>query len=101
MPFYIRCNGYIHQPDIDDGYGACGGGFACIDPDAACVNDDDFTIDMIEDCDSVAVGDGYCNIDNNKEACGACSWRLGSHVPYVVLQKDIKGTSAVLYCHPD
>ena len=33
----------------------CGrwGGFACIDPSAACVNDDDITVDMLDVCDYV------------------------------------------------
>ena len=26
------------------------GNFACVDPEAACVNDDDVTIDMVENC---------------------------------------------------
>ena len=25
-------------------------GFACVDPDAECVNDDDVTVDMFEEC---------------------------------------------------
>ncbi|CAM9132154.1 unnamed protein product [Ectocarpus sp. 13 AM-2016] len=53
----------------DDWYGACGGGFACIDPNAACVNDDDITVQKFESCDTVSMSNGYCDIDNNNEAC--------------------------------
>ncbi|CAM9566132.1 unnamed protein product, partial [Ectocarpus sp. 4 AP-2014] len=53
----------------DDWYGACGDGFACIDPSAACVDDDEVTVGMVESCDTVSIGDGYCDMDNNNEAC--------------------------------
>lgn len=44
----------------DDDY-ACShyGGFACIDPAASCVEDDDITADMVENCDYVSRRDGY------------------------------------------
>ena len=38
----------------------CGeyGGFACVDPSATCVDDDDITVDMLDVCDSVgAIGE--------------------------------------------
>eukprot|EP00903_Cladosiphon_okamuranus_P005790 g5737.t1 len=45
--------------------------FACVDPDAECVDDDDITVDMFENCDSVlSIGDGYCNSGNNNAECG-------------------------------
>eukprot|EP00903_Cladosiphon_okamuranus_P008222 g7915.t1 len=50
----------------------CGrwGWFACIDPDAQCVDDDDITVDMLEECDWIGgIGNGYCDQGNNKEAC--------------------------------
>eukprot|EP00903_Cladosiphon_okamuranus_P014618 g13556.t1 len=50
----------------------CGGrdGFACIDPDAQCVDDDDITVNMLEECGWVGgIGNGYCDEENNKEAC--------------------------------
>ncbi|CAM9387680.1 unnamed protein product, partial [Hapterophycus canaliculatus] len=44
--------------------------FACIDPDATCVNDDDITVDMFENCGYVSgIGNGYCDPDNNIEEC--------------------------------
>ncbi|CAM9139733.1 unnamed protein product, partial [Ectocarpus sp. 12 AP-2014] len=58
----------------DDEEWACssdGSGFACIDPTAPCVDDDDITIDMVEICGYVrGLGDGWCNEENNNEACG-------------------------------
>ncbi|CAM9177738.1 unnamed protein product, partial [Ectocarpus fasciculatus] len=53
----------------DDGYGACGSGFACIDPHAACIDDDDITVDIDESCDTVYMGDAHCDMSNNNEAC--------------------------------
>lgn len=55
----------------DDDYTACGNGFACIDPEAECVDDDDITTGVLANCDSVSVGDGYCNVENNVPECGA------------------------------
>ncbi|CAM9548113.1 unnamed protein product, partial [Ectocarpus sp. 8 AP-2014] len=50
----------------DNGYG-----FACIDPTAPCVDDDDITVDLVENCGYVLrMGDGYCDDENNHEACG-------------------------------
>ncbi|CAM9833989.1 unnamed protein product, partial [Ectocarpus sp. 12 AP-2014] len=45
-------------------------GFACIDPEAPCVDDDSFTVDMIDNCDYPGgIGDGWCDEDNNNELC--------------------------------
>lgn len=56
----------------DDDY-YCTFGFACIDPDAECVNDDDITVDMLEDCEWVlGVGNGYCDPDMNTPECSEC-----------------------------
>ncbi|CAN0426585.1 unnamed protein product, partial [Ectocarpus sp. 12 AP-2014] len=45
--------------------------FACIDPNAACVSDDDITVDMFENCGYVSgIGNGWCDRNNNKEECG-------------------------------
>lgn len=45
---------YTHSlPTSQDGYRECGYyGFACIDPRAECVDDDDITADMAENCDA-------------------------------------------------
>ncbi len=57
-----------------DAYWVCGGyGYACIDPEAACVDDDDVTDDAIaSNCFVAYVGDGLCNAFNNIEVCGMC-----------------------------
>lgn len=50
---------------------SCGGlGFVCIDPEAPCVEDDDVTVDMVENCFPYSIGDGYCHQENNNQACG-------------------------------
>ncbi|CAM9921269.1 unnamed protein product, partial [Ectocarpus sp. 6 AP-2014] len=49
----------------EDGYG-----FACIDPDAPCVDDDDITIEIAQNCVTSDLVDGYCDEDNNNETCG-------------------------------
>ncbi|CAM9751140.1 unnamed protein product [Ectocarpus fasciculatus] len=57
----------------DDGYEyyCQEGSFACIDPSAECVNDDDNTAEQYEHCGSVTrIGDGMCDDSNNKEECG-------------------------------
>lgn len=44
--------------------------FACIDPDAPCVDDDDITIDIVENCGDVgSIGNGYCDDDLNRPEC--------------------------------
>lgn len=45
-------------------------GFACIDPNAACVDDDDITVDMLGLCAVLLIGDGECDDYNNKPECG-------------------------------
>ncbi|CAN0488235.1 unnamed protein product, partial [Ectocarpus sp. 12 AP-2014] len=55
--------------DWEENVPACGSGFASIDPSAPCVEDDDITLDIVANCDSVSVGDGNCDVDNNNEAC--------------------------------
>ena len=55
----------------DDDY-ACGEDardYACIDPDAACVDDDDITVDMVENCYPRSIGNGYCDQRNNNAFC--------------------------------
>lgn len=57
----------------DDSDGNCSrySNFACIDPEAPCVDDDSFTADMIENCGSPSnFGDGWCHEENNTEECG-------------------------------
>eukprot|EP00903_Cladosiphon_okamuranus_P005791 g5738.t1 len=44
-------------------------GFACIDPAAACVDDDDITVDMVENCHAGQIGNGWCDHRNNKPEC--------------------------------
>lgn len=50
----------------------CGrNGFDCIDPEAPCMNGDDDTIDLLENCDDVErIGNGECDMNNNNEQCG-------------------------------
>lgn len=43
--------------------------FVCVDPEAACVNDDDITVEMFENCDVGSIGDAVCNQANNNEEC--------------------------------
>ncbi|CAN0328463.1 unnamed protein product [Ectocarpus sp. 6 AP-2014] len=60
-------------PDETSGFGdfaGCDAGFACIDPEAPCVNDDDITVDNVEDCPfTVTIGDGFCQVELNTPAC--------------------------------
>ncbi|CAM9833718.1 unnamed protein product, partial [Hapterophycus canaliculatus] len=44
----------IPDDSKEDDYYGCGqnNGFACIDPDAPCVDDDDITVDMGDSCDT-------------------------------------------------
>ncbi|CAM9555644.1 unnamed protein product, partial [Hapterophycus canaliculatus] len=47
------------------------GDFACVDPDAPCVDDDDITIAVAENCGSPSdIGNGVCEQYNNKAECG-------------------------------
>ncbi|CAM9919789.1 unnamed protein product, partial [Ectocarpus sp. 6 AP-2014] len=54
---------------VDEDYECGNNGFACLDPSAECVDDDSVTVDMVENCDSRGIGDGQCDLDNNKEEC--------------------------------
>lgn len=52
----------------------CGaGGYACIDPAAECVNDDDVTFQIASSCVADMIGDAYCDEPNNVEECGECA----------------------------
>ena len=53
----------------DDNYVGCGWGFACIDPNAPCVNDDDITVDLLDTCDTVRMSNAYCDEENNRPEC--------------------------------
>ncbi|CAM9816260.1 unnamed protein product [Ectocarpus sp. 12 AP-2014] len=45
--------------------------FSCIDPNAPCVNDDDITVDMFDNCGYASgIGEGWCDSYNNKQECG-------------------------------
>ena len=47
--------------------------FACVDPDAGCVNDDDITDGILINCGSPgSIGDGFCEQENNKAECSEC-----------------------------
>ncbi|CAB1110126.1 unnamed protein product [Ectocarpus sp. CCAP 1310/34] len=68
-------DGFVGNPRGDDDDWLCskdGSGFACIDPDAPCVDDDDITIEMAQICATLGLGDGWCDQDNNNEICGRC-----------------------------
>jgi len=52
----------------DDDYQGCGNGFACIDPEAPCVNDDDLTTGFFDDCDEARMGDASCDDFNVRVA---------------------------------
>lgn len=44
--------------------------FACIDPSARCVDDDDITVDMVASCPWInGVGDGHCWPELNTPEC--------------------------------
>ncbi len=58
-----------------NGYYDCGGfRYACIDPEAACVDDDDITEAIASSCIPEYISDGLCDPENNIEICGMC-WR--------------------------
>lgn len=56
--------------------------FACIDPSAACVDDDDITADLLEVCNPAhGIGNGRCEMSNNIEECGrSATFRMSA--PY-------------------
>ena len=44
--------------------------FACVDPSAECVNDDDVTVDIFDNCPFIfSVGNGFCDPDINIPEC--------------------------------
>lgn len=75
----------------------CGfGGYACLDPSAPCVDDDDVTT-LLDDsnqettlgCIPGYVSDGDCDESNNNEVCGELRWVTNS----VCMVDDIRFTS--------
>lgn len=54
----------------DDGACSHNAGFACIDPEAPCVDDDDITVDMAENCD-VSRRDGAPRLTSRARKQGA------------------------------
>ncbi|CAM9785170.1 unnamed protein product, partial [Ectocarpus fasciculatus] len=45
--------------------------YACVDPEASCVDDDDITVNMLENCEYISsLGDGWCDLRNNNAECG-------------------------------
>ncbi|CAM9523721.1 unnamed protein product [Scytosiphon promiscuus] len=65
------CVPYVYSDDYSDyTYSSCSNNFACIDPEAPCVDDDDITIDVPDSCDSVSMGNAYCDEYNNNAECG-------------------------------
>ncbi|CAM9566209.1 unnamed protein product, partial [Ectocarpus sp. 4 AP-2014] len=69
-----ECTCQVRSTQSDDDYywwGCDVDYMACIDPDASCVDDDDVTAEMVENCQWVNdIGDGYCDDGNNKAECG-------------------------------
>ncbi|CAN0395131.1 unnamed protein product [Ectocarpus sp. 12 AP-2014] len=64
-----NCCSCTCENDEDDDYRCTN--FSCIDPNAACVNDDDITVDMFETCGNPSrLGDGWCDSANNNADCG-------------------------------
>ncbi|CAN0077880.1 unnamed protein product, partial [Scytosiphon promiscuus] len=55
-------------PD-DDSESSCFNNFACIDPGAPCVNDDDITVDIPSVCDTVSMANARCDPENNNAEC--------------------------------
>ncbi len=55
-----------------NGYYDCGEfGYDCIDPEAACVDDDDgVTENVASSCVPAFSSNGFCDPDNNNELCG-------------------------------
>ncbi|CAN0021304.1 unnamed protein product, partial [Scytosiphon promiscuus] len=58
-----------YYSDDYSSYSSCANNFACIDPEAPCVDDDDITINTPESCDRNQIGDGWCDEDNNIAEC--------------------------------
>lgn len=65
------CTCQTADNEWDDGYSCTE--FACIDPNATCVEDDDATAAMVENCGNVFLhGNSYCDQENNNEGCSTC-----------------------------
>ncbi len=80
--------------------GNCSGynNFACIDPEAPCVDDDSFTVDMMENCGSPSgFGDGWCQEENNTEECGYDGGDVRGACHLSVGRGRAKGTSIVCF----
>ena len=67
-----------------ESYAFCGDGFACIDPSAPCVNDDDITTGIVDACDTVQMGDAYCD-EQNVRVCFAVRREAGLFLLVVIL----------------
>lgn len=70
-------------------YSSCANNFACIDPEAPCVDDDDITIDLPESCDRYSSTFQSVDVDRNvlvwtASVCPANNTRLRGHYPDVV-----------------
>lgn len=46
--------------------------FASINPEAACVDDDDVTVDMLESCALDYIADGFCDLGRHIPECSEC-----------------------------
>ena len=51
----------------------CAGGFACIDPDADCVDDDDITVEMVENCGYLKSIGTHCRQETNDKMNVVCT----------------------------
>lgn len=73
------CSCTCVPPEEVNGFGdfqGCDSGFACVDPEAPRVDDDDITVDVVEECEfTVNVGDGFCQLDLNTPACSELTTR--------------------------
>lgn len=58
--------------------------FACIDPSAPCVDDDDITANFDDTCDTVSQSDAYCDQHNNRPECSECGIaRYFRYTPFI------------------
>lgn len=69
------CQCTCNAPDSDDDWRCSDDAtYACIDPAAPCVEDDDITAEMVEHCGYPgSIGNGWCDQHNNKPECGECA----------------------------
>lgn len=79
---------YCSCRKTDDGRDCDHGNFQCIDPAAACVDDDDITVDNVGVCATYAMSNAYCDEENNKPECSeyvVWSWsKKSKHGRFVV-----------------